>query len=80
MIIFHEWEVTSSKEEALDLLDVLNYGGKCEEDSIFSVESYGVNDMDVKIKYPESDELVVYNLRNEHIDHLIRLIEEQCNK
>ncbi len=80
MIIFHEWEVTSSKEEALDLLDVLNYGGECEEDSIFSVESYGVNDMDVKIKYPESDELVVYNLRNEHIDHLIRLIEEQCNK
>jgi hypothetical protein len=77
MVTIHEFEITASNEEAKDLVDVLNYGGECMEGSIFSVNSYGVNDMDVSIKYPEHDELVTYNLKDEHIDNLIRLIEEQ---
>ena len=35
------------------LVDVLNWGGECNEDSIFAVQSYGVNDMDVLVKYSE---------------------------
>ena len=78
MITIHEWEITSSKEDAMDLVDTLNYGGQCNEESIFKVNSYGYNDMDVMVKYPEHDELVTYNIKDEQIDNIIRLIEEQC--
>lgn len=78
MVTIHEWEVTASREDAMDLVDTLNYGGQCNKDSIFSVNSYGYNDMDVMVKYPEHDELVTYKVVDEQIDTLIRLIEEQC--
>ena len=53
MIEIAEWEIACSKKDAMDLVDVLCWGGTCNEDSIFAVHSYGVNDMDVFVKYSE---------------------------
>lgn len=77
MIEIAEWEIACSKKDALDLVDVLNWGGECNKDSIFAVQSYGVNDMDVFVKYSE-DDVECYRLHDEHIDHIIRYIEEKC--
>jgi len=77
MIEIAEWEIACSKKDAMDLVDVLNWGGECNKDSIFAVQSYGVNDMDVFVKYSE-DDVECYRLHDKHIDYIIRYIEEKC--
>ena len=77
MIEIAEWEIACSKEDAMDLVDVLNYGGECNRDSVFAVNSYGVNDMDVMVDYGEGN-VETYKLHDTHIDYIIRYIEERC--
>jgi hypothetical protein len=77
MIEIAEWGITCSKDEALDLVDVLNYGGECIKGSVFAVNSYGVNDMDVMVTYSEGD-IETFRLHDEQIDYIIRYIEEKC--
>ena len=77
MIEIAEWEITCSKKDALDLVDVLNWGGECNEDSVFAVNSYGVNDMDVMVDYGEGN-IETFRLHDTHIDYIIRYIEEKC--
>ena len=54
MIEIAEWEIACSKKDAMDL-GRCPYAGAvaCNEDSIFAVHSYGVNDMDVLVDYSE---------------------------
>jgi hypothetical protein len=77
MIEIAEWEIACSKKDAMDLVDVLCWGGTCNEDSIFAVHSYGVNDMDVMVDYGEGN-VETYKLHDKHIDYIIRYIEEKC--
>lgn len=77
MIEIAEWGIMCSKEDALDLVDTLNWGGECNKDSVFAVNSYGTSDMDVIVKYGDED-FETFRLRDEHIDFIIRYIEEKC--
>jgi hypothetical protein len=77
MIEIAEWEIACSKKDAMDLVDVLCWGGTCNEDSVFAVHSYGVNDMDVMVDYGEGH-VETYRLHDTHIDYIIKYIEEKC--